>query len=80
MVRMDVATDSIQKEPVNHASLNSLRNAGRIGKRELAKRYLVGVRTIENWHARGLIHGGPQRGKVLFEVADCDERLLAYRR
>ena len=52
----------------------------RVGKREMAKRYQVGIRTIENWHARGIIHGGPQSGEILFEVADCDKRLLTFRR
>ena len=43
----------------------------------LAARYGVGIRTIENWHYAGIILAGFEHGQAVFDVADCDERLLS---
>lgn len=45
----------------------------------LASRYGVGLRTIENWHYAGIIRADFEQGKAVFNVADCDERLLSYK-
>jgi len=46
----------------------------------LAARYGVGIRTIENWQYAGIIRAGFEQGHAVFDVADCDEQLLRYRR
>lgn len=50
----------------------------RATKVRLAARYGVGLRTIENWHYAGIIRAGFERGQAVFDVADCDERLLSH--
>jgi hypothetical protein len=47
-------------------------------KRGLAERYMVGVRTIEEWHGIGIIHGTRQGKRIFFDVGDCDRRLLQF--
>ena len=37
-----------------------------------------GLRTIENWHYAGIIRAGFERGQAVFDVADCDKRLLSH--
>jgi hypothetical protein len=49
-------------------------------KSGLAARYGVGIRTIENWQYAGIIRAGFEQGHAVFDVADCDEQLLRYRR
>jgi hypothetical protein len=49
----------------------------RIEKPSLADRYLVGIRTIENWLAREVICGSLESGKVMFDPEECDRRLFA---
>ncbi|ODU24867.1 MAG: hypothetical protein ABS95_01365 [Verrucomicrobia bacterium SCN 57-15] len=44
----------------------------------LAARYGVGIRTIENWQYAGIIRAGSEQGHAVFDVADCDDRLLSY--
>ncbi len=48
-------------------------------KRGLAERYMVGIRTIEEWHGIGIIHGTRQGKRIFFDVGDCDRRLLQFR-
>ena len=48
-------------------------------KRGLAERYMVGVRTIEEWHGTGIIHGTRQGKRIYFDVAECDRHLLQFR-
>ena len=48
-------------------------------KRGLAERYMVGVRTIEEWHGSGIIRGMRQGKRIFFDVGDCDRRLLQFR-
>ena len=48
-------------------------------KRGLAGRYMVGVRTIEEWHGSGIIRGTRQGKRIFFDVGDCDRRLLQFR-
>jgi hypothetical protein len=38
----------------------------------------VGTRTIENWQYSGVIYARFEQGRAVFDVADCDERLLGY--
>lgn len=47
-------------------------------KRGLAERYMVGVRTIEEWHGSGVIHGTRQGKRIFFDVGDCDRRLKQF--
>jgi hypothetical protein len=47
-------------------------------KRGLAERYMVGVRTIEEWHGTGIIHGTRQGKRIFFNVGDCDQRLKQF--
>lgn len=49
-------------------------------KRELALRYQVGVRTIENWLSWGIIHGTFERGELIMDASQCDEALMRYSR
>ena len=51
----------------------------RVEKAKLAKRYLVGVRTIENWQSWNIIRGSLEGGKTFFDPEECDRRLLAYK-
>jgi len=48
----------------------------RTNKRELAARYDVGIRTIENWQYAGIIRARSEQGQAVFDVVDCDRRLL----
>ena len=50
----------------------------RANKLGIAARYGVGVRTIENWLARGIIQGRMERGEILMAIEDCDARLMQY--
>jgi hypothetical protein len=47
-------------------------------KRGLAERYMVGVRTIEAWQSAEIIHGTRQGKRIIFNVGDCDRRLLQF--
>jgi hypothetical protein len=44
----------------------------------LARRFGVGVRTIENWLHWSIITGRMAGGEIVFDVADCDMRLLGH--
>jgi hypothetical protein len=48
-------------------------------KVELAAYYCVGLRTIEEWSALGIISGHRKGRKIRFDVADCDRRISAYK-
>jgi len=48
-------------------------------KSGLAARYQVGIRTIENWLAWGIIPGRMERGEIVADVAECDRRLMGYK-
>ncbi len=48
-------------------------------KRGLADRYMVGVRTIESWYGTGIILGTRHGKRLLFDVGDCDRRLLQFK-
>ena len=48
-------------------------------KRGLAARYLVGIRTIELWNRDGIILGTRHGKRILFDVGDCDRRLLQFK-
>ena len=50
-----------------------------VDKRGLAERYMVGVRTIEEWHGSGIIHGTRLGKRIYFDVAECDRHLLQFR-
>jgi len=69
---------SIESAPAEHAAANSRAKTLRTTKNGLAKRYQVGIRTIENWHYSGVICARFEEGRAIFDVADCDERLLGY--
>ncbi len=48
-------------------------------KRGLAARYRVGIRTIEAWKGDGIIIGTRHGKRIIFDVGDCDRRLLTFR-
>jgi hypothetical protein len=48
-------------------------------KRGLAARYLVGIRTIEVWNRDGVILGTRHGKRIIFDVGDCDRRLLQFK-
>lgn len=62
------------RETANSAAL-----CRRATKIELAARYSVGIRTIENWQCAGIIRAGFEQGRAVFDIADCDERLLSHK-
>jgi len=39
---------------------------------------MVGVRTIEAWQSAEIIHGTRQGKRIIFNVGDCDRRLLQF--
>lgn len=47
-------------------------------KPELAHRYVVGIRTIENWTYRQIIQGAMEGGELVYDVSECDRRLMSY--
>ena len=51
----------------------------RKNKAELAAYYSVGLRTIEEWSARGIISGRRTGRKMQFDVADCDRRISSLK-
>lgn len=50
----------------------------RATKQMLAKRYRVGVRTIENWQYSGIILARFEKKRAVFDAVECDERLLNH--
>jgi len=52
---------------------------GEMNKAGLARHYGVGVRTIENWLHWRIIAGRMAGGEIVFDLADCDTRLLRHR-
>jgi hypothetical protein len=44
-----------------------------VGKREIARRFGVSARTVDNWLTRGMPHFKPSARMVRFSIADCDE-------
>ncbi len=50
-----------------------------VDKRGLADRYMVGVRTVEAWQGDGIILGTRLGKRILFDVGDCDRRLLQFK-
>jgi hypothetical protein len=69
---------SMENAPAEHAAANSRAKPLRTTKSGLAERYQVGTRTIENWQYSGVIHARFEEGRAVFEVTDCDERLLGH--
>ena len=67
---------SIESAPAEHAAANSRAKPLRTTKSGMAERYQVGTRTIENWQYSGVIYARFEQGRAVFDVADCDERLL----
>jgi hypothetical protein len=65
---------------VEHETANPLVRHWRATKSGLAVRYNVGIRTIENWLYAGIICARSEQGQALFDVAECDERLLSYKK
>lgn len=53
------------------------RQGSRSDKFGIAAHYGVGVRTIENWLARGIISGQRKGKKLEFDIEECDRRLSA---
>jgi len=48
-------------------------------KRGLAARYMVGIRTVEAWNGDGIIIGTRHGKRLIFDVGDCDRRLLQFK-
>ena len=68
----------MESAPAEHAAANSRAKTLRATKSGLAKRYQVGIRTIENWQYSGVIYARFEQGRAVFDAADCDERLLGH--
>ena len=68
----------MESAPAENPAVNSRAKPQRTPKSGLAKRYQVGIRTIENWQYSGVIYARFEQGRAVFDVADCDERLLRY--
>ena len=68
----------MENAPAEHAAANSRAKPLRTTKSGLAERYQVGTRTIENWQYSGVIHARFEEGRAVFDVTDCDERLLGH--
>lgn len=68
----------MESAPVENSAANSRAKPQRTPKSGLAKRYQVGIRTIENWQYSGVIHARFEEGRAVFDVTDCDERLLGH--
>ena len=68
----------MESAPAEHSAANSRAKPQRTPKSGLAKRYQVGIRTIENWQYSGVIYARFEQGRAVFDAADCDERLLGH--
>lgn len=80
MVCMDIVTAPLAGKQTGELHARSVRPvSGKVDKRSLARRYQVGIRTVENWQSRGIIRAGREHGEAVFDVLDCDNRLLIYR-
>lgn len=44
-----------------------------VGKKEIARRFDVCARTIDNWITRGMPHFKPSNRMVRFSISDCDD-------
>ena len=68
----------MENAPAEHAAANSRAKSLRTIKSGLAERCQVGTRAIENWQYSGVIHARFEEGRAVFDVTDCDERLLGH--
>lgn len=68
----------MENAPAERAAANSRAKPLRTAKSGLAERYQVGTRTIENSQYSGVIHARFEEGRAVFDVTDCDERLLGH--
>jgi hypothetical protein len=50
----------------------------RVDKPGLAARYVVGIRTVENWQEAEIILGQMEKHKWTFDVQECDLRLFEH--
>lgn len=76
---MGVASIRVNEAEGEREKANSGARCRRATKIALASRYGVGIRTIENWQYAGIIRAGFEQGQAVFDIADCDERLLSYK-
>lgn len=60
----------MESAPAEHAAANSRAKTLRTTKSGLAKRYQVGIRTIENWQYSGVIYARFEQGRAVFDAAD----------
>jgi len=59
------------KEPLNITeAITGLDKSG------LADRYMISIRTVEAWEARGFIRSCGRKWKKFYDPAECDRRLL----
>jgi hypothetical protein len=47
-----------------------------LDKRGLADRYMISIRTVEEWEAQGFIRSCGRKLKNYYNPAECDRRLL----
>lgn len=79
MERMETALEEAGKCVQAGQPAASVRiHRARVTKRTLAERYHVGVRTIENWQYSGIICARFEKRRAVFDVVECDERLLRH--
>lgn len=63
-----------KESPVDPSSLSGV-VPGFSGKSAVAEHFLTCVRTIEEWHAKGLIVGIRKGRAMCFDLSDCESRL-----
>lgn len=63
-------------DTMKEATIDLSATTARVDKHRLADRYLVSVRTVEQWQANGLIHGDRDGKRNTYDPLECDRRLL----
>jgi hypothetical protein len=63
-----------KESPVDPSSLSGV-IPGSSDKSAVAEHFLTCERTIEDWHAKGLIVGNRRGRAVCFDLSDCESRL-----
>ena len=62
----------MESAPAEHSAANSRAKTQRTPKSGLAKRYQVGIRTIENWQYSGVIYArSEQKEAIIFVNANA---------
>jgi len=65
-------------DTMKETTIESSATPVRVDKHHLADRYLVSIRTIELWQAKGIIRGDYDGEKNTYDPVECDRRLLQF--